>query len=93
MYRFRKPEPSYWEATQGDAELEAEELRGDEQCEVAIIGGGYTGLSAAYQLPIICVAITRSKPGSWRPGISAGALRDATAVSAVSVVRHSASTK
>jgi glycine/D-amino acid oxidase-like deaminating enzyme len=50
MYRFRKPEPSYWEATQGDTELEAEELRGDEQCEVAIIGGGYTGLSAAYHL-------------------------------------------
>ncbi len=50
MYRFRKPEPSYWEATQGDIELKAEELRGNEQCEVAIIGGGYTGLSAAYHL-------------------------------------------
>lgn len=50
MYRFRKPEPSYWEATQGDTELKAEELRGTEHCEVAIIGGGYTGLSAAYHL-------------------------------------------
>lgn len=50
MYRFRKPEPSYWEDTQGDVELKAEELRGSEQCEVAIIGGGYTGLSAAYHL-------------------------------------------
>jgi glycine/D-amino acid oxidase-like deaminating enzyme len=50
MYRFGHPEPSYWEATQGDAELQAEPLKNDEQCEVAIIGGGYTGLSAAYHL-------------------------------------------
>ncbi len=50
MYRFRKPEPSYWEATAGETRLAAEELRGSEQCEVAIIGGGYTGLSAAYHL-------------------------------------------
>ena len=50
MYRFEHPEPSYWEASQGNAELAAEALRCDEQCEVAIIGGGYTGLSAAYHL-------------------------------------------
>jgi glycine/D-amino acid oxidase-like deaminating enzyme len=50
MYRFGDPEPSYWEATQGDTELAAEPLVGNEQCEVAIIGGGYTGLSAAYHL-------------------------------------------
>ena len=50
MYRFRDPEPSYWEATAGQATLQAEELRGLQQCEVAIIGGGYTGLSAAYHL-------------------------------------------
>lgn len=50
MYRFRKPEPSYWEATPGATALKAEELRNVEQCEVAIIGGGYTGLSAAYHL-------------------------------------------
>ncbi len=50
MYRFAEPEPSYWEATQGATELGAEPLARDEQCEVAIIGGGYTGLSAAYHL-------------------------------------------
>ena len=50
MYRFWEPEPSYWEATQGDTKLAAEPLVGNQQCEVAIIGGGYTGLSAAYHL-------------------------------------------
>lgn len=50
MYRFGEPEPSYWEATRGDTQLRAEPLTRDEQCEVAIIGGGYTGLSAAYHL-------------------------------------------
>ena len=50
MYRFGDPEPSYWEATQGDTDLVAAPLIGNEQCEVAIIGGGYTGLSAAYHL-------------------------------------------
>jgi len=50
MYRFAEPEPSFWEATPGDTALAAEPLSGDEQCEVAIIGGGYTGLSAAYHL-------------------------------------------
>ncbi len=50
LYRFGDPEPSYWEATQGDTKLAAEPLIGNEQCEVAIIGGGYTGLSAAYHL-------------------------------------------
>ena len=50
MYRFGEPEPSYWEATQGDTHQQAEPLSRDEQCEVAIIGGGYTGLSAAYHL-------------------------------------------
>lgn len=50
MYRFADPEPSFWEATQGDTVLAAEALSGDVQCEVAVIGGGYTGLSAAYHL-------------------------------------------
>ncbi len=50
MYRFGEPEPSYWEATQCDTHLLAEPLIREEQCEVAIIGGGYTGLSAAYHL-------------------------------------------
>ena len=50
MYRFGEPEPSFWEATPGDTALAAEPLMRDEQCEVAVIGGGYTGLSTAYHL-------------------------------------------
>lgn len=50
MYRFAQPEPSYWESTRGDTEPGSTPLETDEQCEIAIIGGGYTGLSAAYHL-------------------------------------------
>lgn len=50
MYRFDEPVSSYWEDTRGDTEPVPHQLQGDEQCEVAIIGGGYTGLSAAYHL-------------------------------------------
>ena len=50
MYRFDAPEPSYWEATPGQLSVSAPRLDGDESCDVAIIGGGYTGLSAAYHL-------------------------------------------
>ncbi len=50
MYRFDQREPSYWEATAGAQLPAAAALAGDEQCDVAVIGGGYTGLSAAYHL-------------------------------------------
>jgi len=50
MYRFDRPEPSYWEATAGQSPPHCTPLEGDQQCEVAIIGGGYSGLSAAYHL-------------------------------------------
>ncbi len=50
MYRFDQPQPSYWEATAGRSDLLAEPLAADDSCEVAIIGGGYTGLSTAYHL-------------------------------------------
>jgi glycine/D-amino acid oxidase-like deaminating enzyme len=50
MYRFDEPQPSYWEATAGRSDVQAEPLGADDSCEVAIIGGGYTGLSAAYHL-------------------------------------------
>ncbi len=41
---------SYWEASAGDPVTDCAPLDGDEHCDVAIIGGGYTGLSAAYHL-------------------------------------------
>lgn len=50
MYQFDKAEPSYWEATGGELLPHASTLTEASRCEVAIIGGGYTGLSAAYHL-------------------------------------------
>ncbi len=50
MYRFSEPQPSYWEATAGSVQIEPARLKKDDSCDVAIIGGGYTGLSAAYHL-------------------------------------------
>ena len=50
LYQFDRPQASYWEATAPAADFAAPRLGGDEYCEVAIIGGGYTGLSAALHL-------------------------------------------
>ena len=50
LYQFDQPQPSYWEATAGDTRPGGEALAGTQSCDVAIIGGGYTGLSAAYHL-------------------------------------------
>ena len=51
LYEYEKPQPSWWEAS-ADKTLkpDAKPLRSDETCDVAIIGGGYTGLSSAYHL-------------------------------------------
>ena len=50
LYQFDQPQPSYWEATAGHSGLKADALSGTQSCDVAIIGGGYTGLSAALHL-------------------------------------------
>ena len=50
LYQFNQAQPSYWEATAGETSFEAEALSGTQSCDVAIIGGGYTGLSAALHL-------------------------------------------
>jgi hypothetical protein len=42
--------PSYWHATGGPEPAGVEPLGGDRSAEVAIIGGGYTGLAAAHRL-------------------------------------------
>ncbi|MFO1036664.1 MAG: FAD-binding oxidoreductase [Geminicoccaceae bacterium] len=44
------PVGSYWEATAGPDTLGLSPLNADMSAEVAVIGGGYTGLSAAYHL-------------------------------------------
>lgn len=50
LYRFREAQPSYWEATAGSVSPTRTPLSGTQSCDVAIIGGGYTGLSAALHL-------------------------------------------
>ncbi len=50
LYQFDKPQPSYWEATAGRSRLKGAPLEDTQSCDVAIIGGGYTGLSAAFHL-------------------------------------------
>ncbi len=50
LYRFHEAQPSLWEASGLNPQLDSMPLSGNENCEVAIIGGGYTGLSAAYHL-------------------------------------------
>jgi len=42
--------PSYWAATAGPGPAGVQSLAGDRRAEVAVIGGGYTGLAAAYRL-------------------------------------------
>lgn len=50
LYRFAEAQPSYWEETAGERSLAARPLAANESCDVAVIGGGYTGLSAALHL-------------------------------------------
>ena len=42
--------PSYWAATAGPEPAQLAPLPGDRAAEVAVLGGGYTGLAAAYRL-------------------------------------------
>lgn len=50
LYDFAAPPPSYWEATAPPPNFASPPLTRHESCDVAVIGGGYTGLSAAYHL-------------------------------------------
>ena len=50
LYRFDSAQPSYWEASVPESPLAAAPLTDTHSCDVAIIGGGYTGLSAALHL-------------------------------------------
>lgn len=50
LYRFDAPQRSYWEATAEAAGFESVPLARDDACDVAVIGGGYTGLSTALHL-------------------------------------------
>jgi glycine/D-amino acid oxidase-like deaminating enzyme len=50
LYQFDTPQASYWEATAAPPDFAAKPLAHNDTCDVAIIGGGYTGLSAALHL-------------------------------------------
>jgi len=50
MYDDSHAVPSYWEATAKSPAQSYSPLQSDEACDIAIIGGGYTGLSAALHL-------------------------------------------
>jgi glycine/D-amino acid oxidase-like deaminating enzyme len=67
-YDRSRPVPSYWEATGGPPPAGVTPLAGDTATEVAIIGGGYTGLSAAYHLARdhgIAATVLEAGPIGW----------------------------
>lgn len=47
---FDKPAASYWEESANPLNLPLVPLHGETRCDAAIIGGGFTGLSAAIEL-------------------------------------------
>ena len=49
-FQFDRAVDSYWEASADPLALATPPLRGEARCEVAIIGAGFTGLSAALEL-------------------------------------------
>jgi glycine/D-amino acid oxidase-like deaminating enzyme len=49
-FHFDRPVASYWEATARPLDIATPPLAGDAQCDVAVIGAGYTGLNAALRL-------------------------------------------
>ena len=50
IYDAAQPAGSYWEASAPALGGDFTPLEGDESCDVAVIGGGFTGLSAALHL-------------------------------------------
>ena len=50
MYNFNEPIKSYWEYSKSNIEIKTTEIKNNNTADVAVIGGGYTGLSCALQL-------------------------------------------
>ncbi len=63
-----QPVESYWE-TDGGAPVDGcRPLEGDAECDVAIIGGGFTGLSAALHLARdegVAARVLEAGPPGW----------------------------
>ena len=70
------PVPSWWRESVTAPPAEYAPLQGDIEAEVAIIGGGFTGLSAAYHLAkdhgIKAVVLERAYPGWGASGRNGG---------------------
>lgn len=68
QYDWSQTVPSYWEASvlRPDAAL-GKQLAGEQTCDVAIIGGGYCGLSTAYHLARrgVDVRVLEAGPIGW----------------------------
>ena len=73
--------PSYWTATAGEIPADDGALAGPADAEVAIIGGGYTGLSCAYHLArhhgIRATVLEANRPGWGCSGRNGGFARAA----------------
>ena len=49
-FHFDRAVDSYWEASADPLGIETPPLKGEQSCDVAVIGAGFTGLSAALEL-------------------------------------------
>jgi glycine/D-amino acid oxidase-like deaminating enzyme len=70
------PTPSWWRESVTEPPAQYPPLQGDLEADVAIIGGGYTGLSAAYHLAkdhgVKAVVLERAHPGWGASGRNGG---------------------
>src|SRR6185369_1012183 len=70
------PVPSWWRDSVATPPAEYAPLQGEVEADVAIIGGGYSGLSAAYHLAkdygIKAVVLERATPGWGASGRNGG---------------------
>jgi len=66
-FHFDRTVDSYWEASADPLGLELPAFEGNASCEVAVIGGGFTGLSAALELAArgVDVRLLEAGPIGW----------------------------
>ena len=92
QYDRSRPVGSYWEARGGPEPRGMGPLAGDLAVEVAIVGGGYTGLSAAYHLArehgIRAVVLEAGRIGWGASGRNGGFCRRAAKVGYSAMVRR-----
>ncbi len=75
MHDTSRPADSHWTATAGPPPEGARKMNGDFNCDVAVIGAGYTGLSAALHLAkqgIDVRVVDGGPPGGGASGRNAG---------------------